>query len=118
MWLVNGTSCAPAPYLLPRFLTNLSSPKVGNSRQYIVNSTWLIHQNAEAMLLPTASGPMGRTIIFEIHVTDTDAKYLDACQQARRHFTPMDFLDVGLQEIETIATSKHLVCMLPKKWAR
>jgi hypothetical protein len=70
-----------------------------------------------------------KTSIFDIHVTDTDArsyrntaptkvqerqekekktKYLDACTQAWRHFTPLVFSVDGMQSKETtLAASKQ-----------
>jgi hypothetical protein len=81
----------------------------------------------------------GMTTIFDIRVTDTDArsfrntdptkvlekqakekkdKYLDACSEARRHFTPLVFSVDGMPERETIAASKRLARMLADKWKR
>jgi hypothetical protein len=81
----------------------------------------------------------GMTTIFDIRITDTDArsfrtkdpskvlgkqakdkkdKYLEACTQSRRHFTPLVFSVDGLREKETVAASKRLARLLADKWKR
>jgi hypothetical protein len=81
----------------------------------------------------------GTTAIFDIRISDTDAKsfrnqdpgkvlerqatakktkYLAACLEARRHFTPLVFSVDGLRAKETVAASKHLARLLSEKWKK
>jgi hypothetical protein len=77
------------------------------------------------------------TAIFDIRVTDTDAKsyqgqsaqksiarqekekkdkYVDACVERRRQFTPLVYSVDGLLGSEARAASKRLACLLSQKW--
>jgi hypothetical protein len=81
----------------------------------------------------------GTTAVFDVRITDTDAttyrsqdplkvlkrherekktKYLAACVDRRRHFTPLVFSVDGLQGPEASAASKCLASKLSKKWGR
>jgi hypothetical protein len=78
-----------------------------------------------------------RTAIFDIRVTDTDAKsyrgqsahkiiarqekakkdkYVDVCVERHRQFTPLVYGVYGLLGSEARAASKRLACLLSKKW--
>ena len=81
----------------------------------------------------------GTTTIFDVRITDTEvksnrgrdpmkvlashedakkAKYNDACQRQRRHFTPLVFSVDGLRGVEASAASKKLASLLAVKWHR
>ena len=81
----------------------------------------------------------GTTCIFDVRVVDTDAasirtqdplkildrhekqkkdKYLEACAQRRRHFSPLVFSVDGMMGTETGSAVKRLSHLLSKKWNR
>ena len=81
----------------------------------------------------------GRTTIFDVRVTDTDAKsyqrtdpskvlanqeqakkrkYLKPCEDRRRSFTPLVFSVDGMKGTETKAAFKQLASRLAAKWGR
>jgi hypothetical protein len=81
----------------------------------------------------------GTTAIFDVRITDTDAptyrgqstakvlekhekekkkKYLKACLEQRRHFTPLVFSVDGVLGSEAKAASKRLAARLSEKWKR
>lgn len=81
----------------------------------------------------------GATTIFDIRITDTDAptyrgmdptkvlarhekekkdKYLEACLERRRHFTPLVFSVDGLAGEEAKAAAKRAASHLSRKWKR
>ena len=81
----------------------------------------------------------GRATIFDVRVTDPEApynqkknpakilldhekekktKYLEACLERQRDFTPLVFSVDGLRSKETDAACKHLAALLAKKWER
>jgi hypothetical protein len=81
----------------------------------------------------------GTQTIFDVRVTDTDAqsqrnippdrvllrhekdkknKYNQACQERRKHFTPLVFSVDGLFGTEAKAASQRLASLLSEKWNR
>ena len=81
----------------------------------------------------------GTTALFDVRITDTDApsqshldphiilqrhedakkkKYLDACLEARRQFTPLVFSVDGLMGVECKAATQRLAAALSAKWRR
>ena len=81
----------------------------------------------------------GSTTIFDVRIVDTDApsynqrdpakiiagqekakkgKYLEACLERRRSFTPLVFSADGLMGTEAKAASRQLASLLSKKWSR
>ena len=75
----------------------------------------------------------GQETIFDVRVTDTDnrtekvlkkqegekkAKYSEACQEARLHFTPLVYSVDGMEGKEATAARKRLASMLAEKWKK
>ena len=81
----------------------------------------------------------GRPCIFDIRITDTDArsyrntdpmkvlatqekekkgKYLRACHEQRKDFTPLVYSVDGIAGREAKAAEKRLACHLAQKWRR
>jgi hypothetical protein len=52
------------------------------------------------------------------HEQAKKAKYLDACLEARRHFTPLVFTVDGLLGAECKAATQRLAAQLAGKWSR
>ena len=81
----------------------------------------------------------GRPAIFDVHITDTDCrshrhkapdkvladqekekknKYLDACHERRKDFTPLVYSVDGMAGREAKAAEKRLASYLAHKWHR
>ena len=66
---------------------------------------------------PTYRGSKPQKVLAR-HEKDKKKKYLDACLERRRHFTPMVYSVDGMTASETSAAHRKLASLLSTKWKR
>ena len=66
---------------------------------------------------PTYRGSKPLTVLA-CHEKEKKKKYLDACLEHHRHFTPMVYSADGMTATETSAAHHKLASLLSKKWKR